>query len=301
MRIHVRLGLITANESKIFAATVFRKATFLNSHEWLSIPWSKDASPKSFYDKIVDLSAQVPQIFEMFDKTQNACPQIRLNLEDFLEACWKLDNDLQDWCRDFHLVYPESTDTFDRSKPSFTTPLTTESNINYENAQALSIYWAICVFLYATIRLIWQITDSPLYLLPRRIDPRTYAATISRSIPYFSGPDAGEGSLVSYTLSLGAALHYLSACGESESEDHRRLGSLISSKYGSVDIRSRIGIFLRMLASSSLDSPMSSEMRSDDELPESIYREKIIQMAQKWWGGGRDAVALPRIKNARVS
>ncbi|PVI06194.1 hypothetical protein DM02DRAFT_650100 [Periconia macrospinosa] len=281
----------SARLEMIHAAMVVRKTTFLGSPEWISIPWSMSNAPKSFYDRIIDISAQIPQILETYHRIKIAQPS---NWEALLEVCWGLDNAMQDWCRDFYPIcaplHTDPTNSFTQSKPNLAFPLTAEARISFEHAQALSIYWTNCVFLYTTICQVWHETDSPSYLLPRRIDPHLYAVIISDSLPYFSGPQAGEGSLVFYTISVGVAIHYLSASGEAGSQNHQRLTDLITPEGDVEHIRARIGLFLKILAKSSV---VPSRDTTGSEGKEDLDDFEVVELAQQWWGGGRNAITLP--------
>lgn len=270
-----------------------RKATFLESDEWITVPWSTSAAPKSLYDKIVDLSAQVPRVLEMLDELRISRPIQTSDPESLLAACWRLDAELQIWHCELVATCSNLPSApwsgFPYPTPAFDEPLTVETEIDHGNAQALSIYWMTCCFLYTTLRLVWQASDNPLYLLPRRIDPLRYVSLISRSLSYFSS--AGEGSLVYYTMSMGAALHCLSVTGQLCSPEANRLKEIFMADEDPGKIDARVGGFLKTLAAAAVNSEFLKDEGS----------EKAMSIGRKWWGGGMDEVTLrPRTPAAKV-
>ncbi|OAG04845.1 uncharacterized protein CC84DRAFT_1165223 [Paraphaeosphaeria sporulosa] len=275
---------VGARMDVIFGALISRKATFLDSHEWTTVPWS---TPKSIYDKVVDLCAQVPRVLEMLDQLHIARPQPAANSESLLKACWRLDNELQDWyrefvatCNDLRHIHPNR---YASRAPDFDQPLTAETEINYEHAQALSVYWIACSFVHTILRLLWQACDNPVYLLPHRIDPLRYASLISKSLPYFSAPSAGEGSMLYYAMSIGTALHCFSVSNQLCSPDAYRITNGFYGLEDPTGIGVRVGLFLRTLAAASVKPHGKLDKATRDD---------IAEFGKRWWGGGREKVTL---------
>jgi hypothetical protein len=233
----------------------------------------------------------------MLDQMHITMPQHTGDPESLLSACWRLDDELQSWYREF-VATCNNLSCIDSIGPphltlDFDKPLTADTEINYEHAQALSIYWTTCSFLYTTIRLVWQACDNPLYLLPHRIDPLRYVSLISRSLPYFFKPSAGEGCLLFYSISIGAALHCLAVSGQLGSPDARRLQTIFSHLEDPRGIGNRVGLFLRTLAAANV----VSNIRLDD-----LTTDEVTQLGKKWWGGGTNEVTLrPRTPLAKVA
>lgn len=264
-----------------------RKATFLGSYEWMTVPWDTSSTPKSIYDKIVDLCAQVSCVLEMLDRMHIARPQQTHDPESLLNVCWRLDDELQCWYRELVATYNDLS-YVDRTgsthnAPDFNEPLTAETEIKYEHAQALSVYWITCSFLYTTLRLVWQACDNPVYLLPHRIDPLRYASIISQSLPFFSTPSSGEGAMLYYAMSIGAALHCLSVSDQLGSPDACRMTKIFNYLEDPRGIGSRVGLFLGTLAAANVES----NTRWDD-----VTRDDISRLGKKWWGGGKEEVTL---------
>ena len=236
---------------------------------------------KSMFDKIVDLIAHIPRILEMLDEIEITKPDQGRDPEPLLKACWKLDAQLQTWFRELTEIHAESY--VDRTgssypAPDFYAPLTADAEINHEYAQALSVYWMTCCFLHTTLCLAWEATDSPLYLLPKRIDPVQYATLISKSLPYFSAPGAGEGCLVFYAVCIGIALHVFAITDQASSPDSARLSNIFDPKVVAEGIGRHIGYYLRTLAASMVGTKIDLNSRRDDE--------RMTELAKKWWGGG---------------
>lgn len=265
-----------------------REATFLDSYEWSTVPWGTNPVSKSPYDKIVDIFAHLPRILEMLDQLHITKPQETCDPEALLVQCWGLDNQLKVWCREFYTDQSASSHQI----PDFDKPLNADAEIDYEHAQALSIYWVTCCFLYTTLRLVWQASDCPLYLLSQRIDPLHYASLITHSLPYFANPSAGEGSLVYYSISIGAALHCLSVADELNCPDSLRLIQVFELEGHPSWIGGRVGTFLSTLAAAGVGSRINFD---------TVTHEKIVKLGQKWWGGGTEGITLRPRKTASVS
>ena len=223
----------------------------------------------------------------MLDRLAITKPEQMCDPESLLEACWKLDASLQNWFRELNAIHAQPY--VDRTGssypvPDFNAPLTADTEINHEYAQALSIYWMTCCFLYTTLRLVWEASDCPLYLLPQRVDPVRYAKLISESVLYFSAPGAGEASLVNYSICMGVALHVFSVTDQNNSLDAERLINVFDPRVASEDIGLRIGYFLRTLASSMGGVKVELESQVDEE--------SMPELGKRWWGGGAATVTL---------
>lgn len=269
---------------QIFGALINRKAVFLDSYDWMTIPWN---TPKSINDKAVDICAQIPRILELLDQMQITGTQTTDNLEFLLDICWRLDNELQVWSREFvstcNNVHHTGATHSATQAPDPNAPLTAETNIIYEHSRALSIYWIACIFVYTVLRLLWQQCDNALYLLPHRIDPLRYASLISRSMPYFSAPNSGECSLLFYSMSMGTALHCFSVSSQLDSPDAYRILNVFQGLQDETGIGIRVGLFLKTLAAASV-TPRGNLDRAT--------HEEMENFGKRWWGGGKKALTL---------
>ena len=52
----------------ILTAFQHRKATFLSSKEWCTVPWQFRSKPA--WQKVIDITAQIPEVLEKFDQLQ---------------------------------------------------------------------------------------------------------------------------------------------------------------------------------------------------------------------------------------
>ncbi|KAK2045568.1 hypothetical protein LZ31DRAFT_240256 [Colletotrichum somersetense] len=82
--------------SAITLALLHRKATFLESIEWCTIPWERH--PKTVFDRLFDIIAPLPSIFARVDRTIPfaATLQRRLKAQELLENCLQLERSLEE-------------------------------------------------------------------------------------------------------------------------------------------------------------------------------------------------------------
>ena len=234
----------------------------------------------------MDLLAQIPGILEILDLTTITMFSQPQDTEPVLDACWRLDDQLQRWFRDLVAVctHPSGgTADSSYSLPNLDAPLGPETNIDHEHAQSLVIYWMVSLYLHITLRLVWEAADCPPYLLPQRIDPVRYATLISQSLPYFLKPGSGEGALVYYAMFMGVALQCYHIAGMADTPDFERLTDIWDPVKSSVPIGKQIGYWLRTLAASEVQEKID---------PSTVYTEYMTDVGRRYWGGGK-AVALP--------
>ncbi|KAK1964507.1 hypothetical protein LY78DRAFT_582370 [Colletotrichum sublineola] len=83
--------------STITLALLHRKATFLASTEWCTIPWERH--PKTLLDRLFDIIALLPSIFSQVDRTIpfSATLQRRLKAQELLENCLQLERRLEEF------------------------------------------------------------------------------------------------------------------------------------------------------------------------------------------------------------
>ena len=83
--------------SKICAALLNRKTSFLSSPEWLSTPW--ELHPKSPFDLLLDILVFLPSLFSRADRIFPHDPTIqrRLMAQDLLSNCLSLERQLAAW------------------------------------------------------------------------------------------------------------------------------------------------------------------------------------------------------------
>ncbi|OCL10305.1 hypothetical protein AOQ84DRAFT_395 [Glonium stellatum] len=92
---------VEARMSGVILAIANRKTTFLSTPEWSTVPW--EGTPKTIRDELIDIMVLVPHICEEFDKI-NACRDISRVVQRgqiLVGKCWKLDDYLQKWYREF--------------------------------------------------------------------------------------------------------------------------------------------------------------------------------------------------------
>lgn len=82
---------------KITLALLHRKATFLSSLEWCTIPW--ELHPKTLFDRLLDVIAVLPGIFARVDRTLPfaATLQRRLKAQELLSSCLHAQQQFEEW------------------------------------------------------------------------------------------------------------------------------------------------------------------------------------------------------------
>ncbi|KAL0931929.1 C6 zinc finger domain protein [Colletotrichum truncatum] len=83
--------------SAITLALFYRKATFLSSFDWCTIPWERH--PKTFFDRLFDVIVPLPGIFAKVDRTipLAATLQRRLKAQELLNNCLQVEQQLEGW------------------------------------------------------------------------------------------------------------------------------------------------------------------------------------------------------------
>ena len=79
----------------VYAALLQRKATYLATEEWLSIPWA--FQHRTYFDRVVDLGTMIPGILEQFDILCESDADITSDLLILLDTCRDLQNRMNKW------------------------------------------------------------------------------------------------------------------------------------------------------------------------------------------------------------
>ncbi|OLN85805.1 Transcriptional regulatory protein moc3-like protein 10 [Colletotrichum chlorophyti] len=81
----------------ITLALLHRKATFLSSFEWCTMPWG--LHPKSLFDRLFDVIIQLPGIFARTDRIIPfaATLQRRLKAQELLGNCLQVERQFEEW------------------------------------------------------------------------------------------------------------------------------------------------------------------------------------------------------------
>ncbi|OAG42754.1 hypothetical protein AYO21_03037 [Fonsecaea monophora] len=79
----------------IYAAILQRKATYLATEEWRTIPW--EFQHRTYFDRMVDLGTFIPGILEKFDILQEYDVDTTAELAALLEECSELQRKMNKW------------------------------------------------------------------------------------------------------------------------------------------------------------------------------------------------------------
>ena len=79
----------------IYAAMLQRKATYLATDEWLTIPW--ESQHRTYFDRMVDLGTAVPGILARFDILRESDSDTTLDLTMLLDECRDLQSKMNTW------------------------------------------------------------------------------------------------------------------------------------------------------------------------------------------------------------
>ncbi|KAI8309587.1 Aspercryptin biosynthesis cluster-specific transcription regulator atnN [Colletotrichum sp. SAR11_59] len=147
-------------EDKIILALLHRKATFLSSFEWCTIPW--EMHPKSIFDRLFDVIVHLPGIFARVDRTIPfaATLQRRLKAQELLSSCLQVEQQLEEWhtfARSPTLEHPyaywiEESDDQDAQQVPFANPFA--ENFAFKDgvtAVMFLYYWMTLLLLHRCI------------------------------------------------------------------------------------------------------------------------------------------------------
>jgi hypothetical protein len=79
----------------VYAAIQQRRATYLATPEWLTVPW--EFQHRTYFDRMVDLSTHVPGILERFDILRDSSADTSLQLFQLLAECKDLQTKMNKW------------------------------------------------------------------------------------------------------------------------------------------------------------------------------------------------------------
>lgn len=213
----------------IITSIRLRKRSPLNSHQWMTVPWTCVAkTPK---DTLIDIMAGLPSILENVD-TLEKMPHDKMR-DDFrakiVETCWNYDTLLCAWFEDNipkdRLQYVEDMII---NNPSFTDNdvLTTEDlSIVY----IMSVFLSGCVLLYSTMHSIY-VPD-----LPARANVSMYMNRIASYLKVGFHPSTGQYGLEMTSFPIGLCLQILSSdlpTGGNVQEDREMFMQLLETTRG---------------------------------------------------------------------
>lgn len=179
-------------------ACTTKSACFLSEPQWLVVPWRNHA--KDALHKIFDVIVFLPNVIEAYDrlKTGTNLDSKRRRHESrlLLARCLELNEQLRRWyvqvCADAGgrpLWY-----TSPSNDPSYPFPYLFSFDDPHA-ANTLMFYWACCLVIHETLRLLEQILNGDAgdrqqaVTLPDDIDPGSNACNIAQSLLYMVHPE----------------------------------------------------------------------------------------------------------------
>ncbi|EXJ74681.1 uncharacterized protein A1O5_01375 [Cladophialophora psammophila CBS 110553] len=86
---------LAARIPTIYAAILQRKATYLATEEWRTVPW--EFQHRTYFDRMVDLGTLIPGILERFDILRECDSDIASELAQLLDECRDLQTKMNKW------------------------------------------------------------------------------------------------------------------------------------------------------------------------------------------------------------
>ncbi len=187
---------LTNIRPQLLQAIKKRKRTILSTDEWKTIPWLE--RQKDMKDVIVDVLVDIPGLLEDLDDLRACKDESRkLSLRrDLIQQCWRYDRQLLSW----HNGLSCEKDFCRYQIPGLETtqiPIRERGRI-----EAMSIFWAICLVVYATLSEVSPQETG----FSDRTNPQQYAAKLVQVIPRLVCPGAGLYSQDVAALPLALAL-----------------------------------------------------------------------------------------------
>ena len=194
---HVFLG---SRVPTIYAAIAQRRATYLASEEWKTVPW--ETEHRTYYDRLVDAVTRVPGLLEDVDLTNlgSANPLTYSRKLELLQEMAHLQRSIDTWKRNVKKEAAAHTTTHSAGEDDDNYPFETEiwfNNHLFVNAHC--VYWSCSLSLAETAHeLIADLNSYDVRMSQGKVDslrgmfiPREHATCIVKSIRYCLQPDMG--------------------------------------------------------------------------------------------------------------
>lgn len=240
-------------------ALAARKATFLASPEWTSIPWK--GCEKYPFETITDILLQFPGVLEEYDVivTQARSPEMIDQASELRQKCWGFHDLLLHW---YEKVVAQSLEQPEPDGPGWTPQKDLADVLEKQDIALLcpvALYCSACILLYDTMKGLFGLypPDDPLeleLLASRRLDPKHYALCILSIVPYFLPKEGGVVTALAIAFPLGCVGHYMyrpaiAAAGEAIVDDDDELGNLLRQMNDMTDGAPWFGSFVKDLRS----------------------------------------------------
>ena len=201
--------------STVYAAIVSRQATYLATPEWLTVPW--ESKHRTYFDRMVDLSTQIPGILQAFDTLQETDDDTTQEMILLLNECKELQLKINRWkemTKKGAIPREVPHDPTDTDFP-FETDLWFE---NHLFVHARLFYYTCSLALAEAADEIMQALALRDQKMPETLRPdnlkemfdmKLQAARISRCVPYCLQPDMGAwgANIINFPANLAYASH----------------------------------------------------------------------------------------------
>ena len=184
----------------IYASIVQRRATFLSSEEWLTIPWNKQL--RTYHDRMVDILTQIPSLVQRMEEVESGTvePDSEKPRIELVEDCATVLKTLHEW---FNNAKPECLPFLRNhdAKVGDGYPYKVQQSFkNHLFAQTFTVYWSACVLLSETLQALLEGIELPTAhkdewlsseWLSQNADANIFATLIAQAIPYCLQADMG--------------------------------------------------------------------------------------------------------------
>ncbi|KAK2017384.1 hypothetical protein LZ32DRAFT_688283 [Colletotrichum eremochloae] len=171
---------------------------------WKTVPWQD--VPKTPKDILVDIFVDVPGLLEDFDHMRNCNEEFEKESQRtrLIQECWRIDEELTWWL--------ENLSPKKEFEELMARGLDNPSACDVAVASIMSLYWAVALLSYSTLRLAMGKTAG--LALPERTDPYVYCTKIANIVDVFFHPSGGTFGIQSAPFPIGMALVYLNSFEE---------------------------------------------------------------------------------------
>ncbi|KAG5290110.1 GAL4-like Zn(II)2Cys6 (or C6 zinc) binuclear cluster DNA-binding domain protein [Histoplasma ohiense] len=192
------------------SAVQARKRIILSNPEWKTIPWNE--IPKTPKDLLIDILVEIPTFLEKMD-IMRACLDQEIQefqRRDLLQSCWELEKELVSWRIEVGITDP--TYSLDAEHSTFSLDYLAACHI-------MCLYWAICIILYSSLRIL----SCPQVILPPQTDPRIYCGRIAKAMPLLLHPQSGAYGVHLASFPVAISLMYLNAADRDAMCEEKRI------------------------------------------------------------------------------
>ena len=220
---------LASRSPTIYAAILQRKATYLATDEWLTIPWK--TQHRTYFDRMVDLATAIPGMLEKFDVLRESDSDTTQDLAQLLDECKELQilmNRWKDGTKKGATPRVIKHDVLDADGYPFDTDLWFE---NHLFVHARLIYYACCLALNEAAEGIMVALELRGQEVAKSAEPSSmgeffkaerHAANICRTVTYCLQPEMGAWGANIINFPANLAFAYYQRIGHTAATDWLR-------------------------------------------------------------------------------